>query len=58
MRFADNLKEEERIANSSFAKAEGSCFYDSEVQGSSPVFQKNICAQNPSLRKAKNRYLQ
>jgi len=32
------------------------CFYDSLVQGSSSVFQMNICAENPPLRKARNRY--
>ncbi len=37
----------------------GAGFYDSLVQGSSSVFQMNICAKNPPLRKAENRrYLQ
>ncbi len=31
------------------------CFYDSLVQDSSSVFQLNICAENPPLRKAENR---
>jgi len=30
--------------------------HDSSVQGSSSVFQMNICAMNPPLRKAENRY--
>src|SRR5690554_3699034 len=38
-----------------FAKWRVSCFYDSLVQGSSSVFQLNICAINPPLRKAENR---
>lgn len=41
-----------------FAKAGVSCFYESEVQGSSSVFQMNICAKNPRLRKYEKRYLQ
>jgi len=35
-----------------------SASYDSLVQGSSSVFQLNICAENPPLRKAENRYSQ
>jgi hypothetical protein len=38
-----------------FAKWRVSCFYDSLVQGSNSVFQMNICAENPPLRKAENR---
>ena len=41
-----------------FAKAGVWCFYESVVQGSSSVFQMNICAKNPRLRKYENRYLQ
>jgi len=41
--------------NSRFAKAGVLCFYESEVQGSSLVFQMNICAKNPRLRKASKR---
>jgi len=46
----------QRPANIGFAKWRVQCFYDSLVQGSSSVFQLNICAENPPLRKAKNRY--
>jgi hypothetical protein len=42
--------------NIGFAKWRVQCFYDSLVQGSSSVFQVNICAENPPLRKAENRY--
>jgi len=38
-----------------FAKWRIQCFYDRLVQGSSFVFQKNISAGNPPLRKAENR---
>ncbi len=34
-----------------FAKAGVLCLYESLVQGSSSVFQMNICAKNPHLRK-------
>jgi hypothetical protein len=54
-----NTKEKEgRRHNIGFAKWRVSCFYDSLVQGSSSVFQMNICAENPPLRKAANRYAQ
>jgi hypothetical protein len=46
---------EHRTDNSGFAKWRVKCFYDSEVQGSSFVFQMNICAENPPLRKAAKR---
>jgi hypothetical protein len=46
----------QRTANIGFAKWRVQCFYDSLVQGSSSVFQMNICAENPPLRKAENRY--
>lgn len=42
--------------NIGFAKWRVQCFYDTLVQGSSSVFQMNICAENPPLRKAENRY--
>ena len=41
--------------NIGFAKWRVKCFCDSLVQGSSSVFQLNICARNPPLRKAENR---
>ena len=44
--------------NIGFAKWRVKCFYDTFVQGSSSVFQLNICAKNPPLRKAENRYMQ
>ena len=50
-----NVKKEARTANIGFAKWRVKCFYDSLVQGSSSVFQLNICAENPPLRKAENR---
>lgn len=48
-------RKEGRSANIGFAKWRVKCFYDSLVQGSSSVFQMNICAENPPLRKAENR---
>jgi hypothetical protein len=48
-------EKEQRTANIGFAKWRVQCFYDSLVQGSSLVFQLNICAKNPPLRKAENR---
>ncbi|MBS1578017.1 MAG: hypothetical protein JST29_00080 [Bacteroidetes bacterium] len=48
-------RKEGRTANIGFAKWRLTCFYDSLVQGSSLVFQMNICAENPPLRKAENR---
>jgi len=51
-----NTKEKEgRRHNIGFAKWRVSCFYGSLVQGSSSVFQMNICAKNPPLRKAEKR---
>ena len=49
------LKREGRRHNIGFAKWRVKCLYDSLVQGSSSVFQMNICAENPPLRKAENR---
>jgi hypothetical protein len=43
-------------ANSRFAKAGVSCFYDSEVQNSSFVHLKKLSTENPRLRKAANRW--
>ena len=48
-------RKEGRSANIGFAKWRVQCFYDSLVQSSSSVFQLNICAENPPLRKAENR---
>jgi hypothetical protein len=45
-----------RTANSRFAKAGVSCFYDSEVLNSSFVHLMKFSAENPRLRKAANRY--
>ena len=49
-------RKEGRTANIGFAKWRVQCFYESLVQGSSSVFQLHICAENPPLRKAENRY--
>jgi hypothetical protein len=43
------------LANSRFAKAGGSCFYDSEVLNSSFVHLMKFSAKNPRLRKAAKR---
>jgi len=48
-------REEQRPANSRFAKAGVSCFYDSEVLSSSFVHLIKFSAKNPRLRKAANR---
>jgi hypothetical protein len=47
-----------RTANIGFAKWRVQNFYDSLVQGSSSVFQLNICGENRHLRQARNRLLQ
>jgi hypothetical protein len=52
-KYKDQRKQ--RTASISFAKWRVSCFYDSLVQGSSSVFQMNICAEKPPLRKAADR---
>ena len=44
------------MPNIIFAKAGVKCFYESLVQGSSSVFQMNICAENPRLRKYAKRW--
>ena len=43
-------------ANSRFAKAGVSCFYDSEVLNSSFVHLIKLSGKNPTLRKAAKRY--
>ena len=45
-------------ANSRFAKAGVSCFYDSEVLNLSFVHLMKFSADNPRLRKAANRCMQ
>jgi len=45
-------------ANSRFAKAGVSCFYDSEVLYASFVHLMKFSAKNPRLRKAAKRWLQ
>ena len=47
----ETTEKKQRTANIGFAKWRVKCFYDSLVQGSSSVFQMNICAENPPLRK-------
>ena len=49
-------EKEHRTANSRFAKAGVSCFYDSEVLNSSFVHLMKFSAENPRLRKAAKRY--
>ena len=51
-------EKEHRTANSRFAKAGVSCFYDSEVLNSSFVHLMKFSAENPRLRKAAKRYRQ
>ena len=46
----------QRPANSRFAKAGVSCFYDSEELNSSFVHLMKFSAKNPRLRKAAKRY--
>ena len=58
MTTKQSTEKEGRRHNNGFAKWRVQCFYDSLVQGSSSVFQMNICAENPPLRKAENRYAQ
>ena len=48
-------KEEQRTANSRFAKAGVSCIYDGEVLNSSFVHLMKFSAENPRLRKAAKR---
>jgi hypothetical protein len=58
MTTKQTTEKEGRRHNIGFAKWRVKCFYDSLVQGSSFVFQMNICAENPPLRKAENRWWQ
>ena len=53
-----NGNKECRTHNIGFAKWRVQCFYDNLLQGSSSVFQMNICAENPPLRKAAKRCMQ
>ena len=46
---------EARTANSRFAKAGVSCFYDSEVLNSNFVHRMEFSVENPRLRKAAKR---
>jgi hypothetical protein len=48
----------QRTANSRFAKAGVSCFYDSEVINSNFVHLMKFSAEIPRLRQATNRYQQ
>ena len=50
-----DAEKEARTANSRFAKAGVSCFYDSEVLNSSFVHLMKFSAENPRLRKAEKR---
>ncbi|MBA4318291.1 MAG: hypothetical protein C0412_07810 [Flavobacterium sp.] len=50
-----DAEKEARTANSRFAKAGVSCFYDSEVLNSSFVHLMKFSAKNPRLRKAAKR---
>ena len=50
-------EEKQRTANSRFAKAGVSCFYESEVLNLSFVLLMKFRAKNPRLRKAANRYI-
>jgi hypothetical protein len=56
LRIKTNRQKEARTANSRFAKAGVSCFYESEVPNSSFVHLMKFSAENPRLRKAANRY--
>ena len=61
MRIKDyKMKQIERrlAANSRFAKAGVSCFYDSEVVNSNFVHLMKFSAKNPRLRKAAKRCVQ
>jgi hypothetical protein len=49
-------EEKQRPANSRFAKAGVSYFYDSEVLNSSFVHLVEFSAKNPRLRKVANRW--
>ncbi|ADQ15933.1 hypothetical protein Lbys_0137 [Leadbetterella byssophila DSM 17132] len=49
------MNNKKATANSRFAKAGVSCFYESEVLNSSFVHLMKFSAKNPRLRKAANR---
>jgi hypothetical protein len=49
-------REEQRTANSRFAKVGVSCFYESEVLNSSFVHLMKFRVKNPHLRQAANPY--
>jgi hypothetical protein len=51
-----HYRKEGRSANIGFAKWRVQCFYDSLVQSSTFGILMNICAENPPLRKAENRW--
>jgi len=51
----DKNSNKARTANSRFAKAGVSCFYDSEVLNSSFVHLMKFSAEKPRLRKAAKR---
>jgi len=48
-------RDKQRTANSRFAKAGVTCFYESEVLNSSFVHLMKFSAKNPRLRKAAKR---
>ena len=52
----DQTDKRSPAANSRFAKAGVSCFYDSEVLNSSFMHLMKFSAENPRLRKAAKRY--
>jgi hypothetical protein len=56
LRIITNGQKEARTANSRFAKAGVSYFYDSEVLNSSFVHLMKFSAEKPRLRKAAKRY--
>lgn len=58
MKFEITTTDRTTTANSRFAKAGVSCFYESEVLNSSFVHLVKFSAENPRLRKAAKRYQQ
>jgi hypothetical protein len=50
----DTQKTNIKTTANGFAKWQVQCFYDSLVQGSSSVFQLNICGKNRTLAKHEN----
>jgi hypothetical protein len=55
MKFEITTTDRTTTANSRFAKAGVSCFYESEVLNSSFVHLVKFSAENPRLRKAAKR---